>query len=665
MKSKQRILLWVVGILALLALTAVVAVFVIRSGDPYHQARNTMDPKGELVLQDQENGYVQISWPEGKNADGYLVEILNGDTRESIHTAYAEGETSCLVPRLPQNQKVTIRINSIGVYMDDGVEGMRIGDTPLEVTGVFNQPTVSDLEWSLDPDAHSLTFQFKLSAKAQCILFQQDAEGIRTQMDTFSAETRTIAFGQNGECEMPGVDEVKTFALGAVVRENRYTYYGLVTNTLSVERDHLLGDTMLLSYRHEGQNIYTFTWNDAQADNYCLQQLTADQVGWVTLGTIPGDAQRSFTTQVLQRYTDYQFRVVAYYGDTMTESAYVTEPVKLSLTTGSTAIYSTVWPLRDLSVYENPQKSAVIGTAAGAQAFCVLDVENGLFKVRFGDGYGYIDSNYCMINLTEFMGGLCNYNITNSYSSVMMVHGYDLPGITGYVVEGYENVCLYANDYLVPLLYPVALKLEQAAHSAQKQGYRLKIYDTFRPVKATHSLYNLAAAASGRKLPAFTYDGSEGKFGGLTYLQLMTNRGSYSMTSFLARGLSRHNQGIALDLTLENMETGEEIPMQTAMHDLSYFSVTRRNTETANVLRSVMTDAGFATLATEWWHFQDDVSLKMLGIDAGLTSGVSAACWMWDGQGWRYRCADGSYYIDRTAIIEGKSYSFDMDGYVI
>ncbi|MBQ3543044.1 MAG: D-alanyl-D-alanine carboxypeptidase family protein [Oscillospiraceae bacterium] len=665
MKGKQRAVLLIACILALLTLAAVVAVLVLQSGTPYQQARNTMDPKGKLQLQDQENGWVLLSWPEGKNADGYLVEVLNTDTQESIHTAYAEGKTSCTVPQLPPNQKVTIRINSIGVYMDEGEEGMRIGDVPLEVTDIFNQPSVSGLEWSLDPDAHSLTFRFKLSAKAECVLFQQDENGTRTQMDTFPEESRTIVFGLNGECAMPEKDEVKTFALGAVVRETRYTYYGLVENTLSVEQDHLLGNTMMLSCRHEGQNIYTFTWNDTQADNYCLQQLTADQAGWVTLCTVPGNEKCSFTTQVLQRYTDYQFRVVAYYGDTMTENAYAAEPAKLRLTTGSSAIYSTVWPQRDISVYRDPQKSEVIGTAAGAQAFCVLDVENGLFKVRFGDGCGYIDSNYCMINLPEFMGGLCHYDITNSYSSIFTVHGYELPGITGYTVEGYESVCLYANDYLVPLLYPVAQKLEQAAHSAQKLGYRLKIYDAYRPSYATHRLYDLTAAVANWKLPGFTYDGSDGDFSGLTYLELMTNKGRYAMTAFLAKGGSRHNQGIAVDLTLESVETGEEIPMQTAMHDLSYFSVTGRNTETANVLRGIMTDAGFATLSTEWWHFQDDESRKSLGIDSYLLKGVSAACWMWDGQGWLYRCADGTYYINRTVTIEGISYSFDRDGHVI
>lgn len=665
MSRKQWGLVLIAGVFALLALVAVVAVMMLPKNDPYQQAQSTMDPNGNLELRDQENGRVLLSWPKGENADGYLVEILNADTGEAIHSAYAEGKTNCSVPLFPQNQKVTVRISSIGVYEDDEGEGMRLGDVPLEVTGIFNQPSVSNLEWSLDSDAHSLSFRFHLSANASCILYQQDADGVKTPVDTFAEESKTITFGKNGDFSMPADDEIKTFALGAVFQSGRYVYYGLTDNTLSVERQHLLGNAMLLSCRHEGQNVYTFTWNDAQADNYCLQQLSAEQGGWVTLGIIPGDQQRNFTTQPLHRYSDYQFRVVAYYGDTMTENAYVTEPAKLLLTTGSTAIYSTVWPQRDISVYEDQQRSKVIGTAQGGQAFCVLDITDGLFKVRFGDGYGYIDSNYCMINLTEYMGARCQYDITNSYSSIFTAHGYGMSKITGQKVVGYENVCLYANDYLVPLLYPVALKLEQAAHSAQKLGYQLKIYDAFRPAQATQWLYTQAETIADRKLPAKTYDGNAGTFSGKTYFELMTYGGRYALTAFLAKGGSRHNQGLALDLTLVSIESGEEIPMQTAMHDLSYFSVTKRNTEKANVLRGIMTDAGFATLSTEWWHFQDDESLKSLGINSYLWGGISAECWMWDGDGWLYRCADGTYYTDCTVTIDGVSYSFDRDGYVI
>ena len=665
MGAKQKLLITAVCFFALLAMAAVAAVLMLTNNDPYAKARSTMDPEGNLELREQNNGTVQLSWPVAENADGYLVEILDSKSLENITTLYADGVNSCILSKLPQDKRVTVRINSIGVYQTEEGEAMRLGDVPLEVTGVFTAPTISELVWSLDPDQRSLHFQFDLSDDASCILYEQDAAGNLNQMDTFSAEEKTITFGKGMDCDMPADHETKTFALGAVIRQPRYVYYCAIKNTFSVERAHLLGSALMMNCRHEGQNIYTFTWNDVGAERYVLQQLTADNSGWVNICEFSADQRRSYTTQALKRYSDYQFRVVGYTGETLTENAYVAEPAKIQLTTGSTAIYSTVWPQRDIPVYQDPYKTTVIGTAPGAQAFCVLAVENGLFKVRYGDGFGYLDSGYCMINLTEFMGGLCAYDIANSYSSVFTAHGYGFSGITGNVIAGYENVQLYANDYLVPLLYPVALKLEQAALRAEEAGYRLKIYDAYRPAKATQALYQQVSSLSDRKLPSVTADGKPGSFSGLTYHQMITNYGRYGLTAFLAQGGSRHNQGVALDLTLEDITTGEEVPMQTAMHDLSYFSVTWKNTEKANLLAAVMKDAGFATLSTEWWHFQDDEVRTSLGINTYLYSGVSAQCWMWDGIGWQYRSADGTYFTDCTISIDGVQYSFDRDGYVL
>ncbi len=665
MSKKQTVQIVVACFVALLAITAVVLVMLRPNDDPYEQARSTMDPEGILELREQANGTLQLSWPAGENADGYLVEILDVATQENISTLYADGVNSCILSKLPQEQKVTVRINSIGVYQSEEGEAMRLGDTPLEVTGVFAAPAISDLSWSLDANQRSLHFQFDLSHNTSCILYEQNASGELTQMDIFSAEEKTITFGEGKDCDMPADHEVKTFALGAVIRDGRCAYYSAVNHTFSVERQHLLGSALMMNCRHEGQNVYTFTWNDVGADHYVLQQLTADDSGWVTLCEVSAEQKRSYTTQALKRYTDYQFRVVGYTGETLSENAYVAEPAKLLMTTGSTAIYSTVWPQRDIPVFRDVYRSTVIGTAPGGQAYCVAAVENGLFKVRYGDGYGYLDSSYCMINLTEFMGGLCVYDIANSHNSVFTAHGYGLPGVTGKVIEGYENVQLYANDYLVPLLYPVALKLEQAALRAESAGYRLKIYDAYRPARATQALYQQVSGLSGNQLPNATYDGRPGSFSGKTYYQLITNNGQYGLNAFLAKGGSRHNQGVAVDLTLEDISTGNEVPMQTAMHDLSYFSVTRKNTEKANLLAAIMKDAGFATLSSEWWHFQDDEVRASLGIDTYLWSGVSAQCWMWDGTGWLYRGADGTYYTDCTISIDGKQYSFDRDGYVL
>ena len=77
-----------------------------------------------------------------------------------------------------------------------------------------------------------------------------------------------------------------------------------------------------------------------------------------------------------------------------------------------------------------------------------------------------------------------------------------------------------------------------------------------------------------------------------------------------------------------------------------------------------MKSAGFAGLVSEWWHFQDDESVKAFDLP-GLWNGVTPECWMADENGWRYRRVNGRYYTDCTANIDGIEYSFDQNGYVI
>jgi hypothetical protein len=48
-----------------------------------------------------------------------------------------------------------------------------------------------------------------------------------------------------------------------------------------------------------------------------------------------------------------------------------------------------------------------------------------------------------------------------------------------------------------------------------------------------------------------------------------------------------------------------------------------------------------------------------------LKTGVSLQCWTADLNGWRYRLKDGSFYANRTEIIDGESYTFDENGYLV
>ena len=121
-----------------------------------------------------------------------------------------------------------------------------------------------------------------------------------------------------------------------------------------------------------------------------------------------------------------------------------------------------------------------------------------------------------------------------------------------------------------------------------------------------------------------------------------------------------HNFGIAVDLTLEALEDGEELRMQTAMHDLSWYSIKRNNGENAALLSACMEAAGLAGISSEWWHFQDDERQNRSGM---LREGVSVEGWKYDGSGWRYRRADGTYCAAAVETIDGTEYRFDENGY--
>ena len=328
--------------------------------------------------------------------------------------------------------------------------------------------------------------------------------------------------------------------------------------------------------------------------------------------------------------------------------------------------------------------------------------QDNYFNVVFDGNSGVIDSGYCLINLPDYLGDLLEYNITNSYSSIFMAHDYILYGITDTVVTGYENINMGDGEYLVPYLYPCAKKLRPVAETVIADGYKLRIYDAFRPYVATRYIYDTVNSYIDCQVPkrdengvemvefdeegnallnkktyppvgsVVAYDGSirlndlttiiapagtvtEYPIGSLigengavmdetgtvlgtlylptenegitnsedlTYKAVITG-GGYRLGAFLAQVSSAHNKGIALDLTLYDPETGEDLKMQSNIHDLSYHSVILNNNDNANLLAKYMKEGGFNGLSSEWWHFQDDDTRNKLGINFMLENGVS------------------------------------------
>ena len=89
---------------------------------------------------------------------------------------------------------------------------------------------------------------------------------------------------------------------------------------------------------------------------------------------------------------------------------------------------------------------------------------------------------------------------------------------------------------------------------------------------------------------------------------------------FLAQNVSSHNCGAAIDVTLADRKSGKELDMPSAMHELSTRAIKYSSpssarspgnyapTMNANARRldHYFTKAGMQTLASEWWHFQEE-----------------------------------------------------------
>lgn len=72
---------------------------------------------------------------------------------------------------------------------------------------------------------------------------------------------------------------------------------------------------------------------------------------------------------------------------------------------------------------------------------------------------------------------------------------------------------------------------------------------------------------------------------------------------------SRHNRGCAVDLTLIDLETEEELPMPTEFDDFTekahhdYMDLPENVLKNRAILKNTMEKYGFLALDSEWWHY--------------------------------------------------------------
>ena len=627
---------------------------------PYVNAASSMPEGASLAFFELAEGEYRVEWTEGVNATHYKLAIDGEETGDgTLDTNSAD------VSGLAEGEHV-FTVTPFGSWSLFGAEKLREGE-PVSISVPLKSPDPPRAEWLPDEDAKTLSAEPEPLVGRSCELRLVNPDGTERALASSDGGALSVSFGGEGELEIPEYGSAYAFVLRGVVSGEGYKITGPAGEEYLLEREALLSGVSELTIEAPKTNDYVLRWTEAKGDYYLVQRLEDGE--WLTMGRVECTDELEFETGTLKSCREYSFRVVgADEGDA--EGVYVSESNELTDTTERSPLYCTVWPLTAMAFYSEPDAGAErYADVPAATALCVLGEENGFFKVRYSGQYGYIDSNYCMINLPEYLGELLSYDITNSYASKYAVHGYEIPEVTGEVVYGYEHVQLADGQYLAPYLYPCCGKLYEAANAALAKGYRLKIYDSYRPNAATRDIYDKAALLADLPVPELDIYGevpeelpelAEGEI--LTYRRLW-EEGSYGLPNFLAQNGSMHNMGIALDLTLERVDDGEELEMQTEMHDLSIYSILARNNEEAVLLDSIMKGAGFGGLTSEWWHFQDNETRQALSLNIYMWNGVSCAGWVADDTGWRYRSADGSLLSGTTREIDGASYTFDEQGY--
>ena len=674
-KRRVKVVGYIFCILPILLVVSAVAAFVLIQANlsKIQKTANNAVPE----LRENEDGTYELSWPGliDAGADFYYVdvgtpELFSENGQKTFYSGYVE-DVSCILPELPTDEGLVLEMELYKRYSVLGKEHT-LKLASIERYFYIQDPMITKLNWEVDPDVGTAYISLDYRGANSCSVYVTEPSGEKKFLRFVDDNSLELNLYEEEELWIPTLGNPCTLTLVPGNRVNGMALYSGESREMTFTWEDFAPRDIHLALDVTDGCVARLNWDRMDCDYYEVQMMDGDVGIWQSVKTITGKDECTYVSHRLSPGAGYSFRVTAVTEDYVAVSE--TRECEIAVT----PLYCTVWPVKDMKAYSDTSKREVVGEVKALDAYCVIDVQNNMFCVNVGGIDGYIDSNYCMINLPEYVGSLCSYDITNSYFSIFMAHGFEMTGLTGEVIKGFENVRLADNSFLVPFLYPTAQKLETAIENARENGYRLKIYEAFRPHDASTYMYQTASKIQDWTLPERTYWGEDpgavlyvrdtDENGAAierrkTYWELMSGNGNFSLGSFVSAGVSRHNIGVALDLTLEELDTRYELTMQTDIHDLSWYSALAQNNQNANALAKIMKSAGFTDLYSEWWHFQDDDIYRKLSLPC-VNQGVTADCWMYNGIGWRYRNTDGEYAENCTLTIDGTAYTFDSDGYV-
>lgn len=242
-------------------------------------------------------------------------------------------------------------------------------------------------------------------------------------------------------------------------------------------------------------------------------------------------------------------------------------------------------------VYQYPETtSAVIERFHYKDAVTVVGSEGEFLKLWLEDGReGYSDKKYYSKTGYEYP----YVSVPNAEDLRLLIPDAEFD----ILFASENNITGHAMYAPIPILETTtANMLLQAADTFREMGYRLKIYDSYRPKWAQEELYSIVQDNR--------------------YIANPSTGGSW------------HNVGRAVDMSLIDIETGEELEMPTPMHTFnstaSRFSSSKWSEEArknVEMMTDVMVGVGFKTIETEWWHFEYTGPGEYLDRNMHLDSG--------------------------------------------
>ena len=170
---------------------------------------------------------------------------------------------------------------------------------------------------------------------------------------------------------------------------------------------------------------------------------------------------------------------------------------------------------------------------------------------------------------------------------VQEIRYYSTYNFVGERIDGYEEPCAL-------LTKETARALRSVSNEMIVQGFRLKVFDAYRPVCAVKRFVLWGIEDQDIRMKPYFYPELE--------KQELFSRG------YIAKE-SSHSRGSTVDLTLLDMATGKELDMGGPFDLFSevshpdYRGITEEQHANRMILQRAMVRNGFRPLECEWWHF--------------------------------------------------------------